>query len=98
VFLLVGHATSLLNWIVARYEQGVTIVSVCTGSFVFAETGLLDGRLATTYWFYSKLFRRRYPKVLLKPDIVLTRDKGLICSGSVSAMYYLGLHLIGDGE
>ena len=92
--LLPANATPLLDWIVTRYAQGVTIASVCTGSFVLAETGLLDGRLATTHWFYSKLFKRRYPKVLLKPDRVLTRDQGLICSGSVSAFYYLGLHLI----
>jgi transcriptional regulator GlxA family with amidase domain len=88
------NARSLLDWIITRYEQGVTIASVCTGSFVLAETGLLNGRLATTHWYYTKLFRRRYPKVLLEPDRVLTRDKGLICSGSVSAFYYLALHLI----
>lgn len=92
--LLPANAAPLLDWIVARYEQGVTLASVCTGSFVLAETGLLDGRLATTHWLYAKLFKRRYPKVLLEPDRVLTRDQGLICSGSVSAFYYLSLHLI----
>jgi len=92
--LLAANATSLLDWIIARYEQGTTIASVCTGSFVLAETGLLDGKLATTHWFYAKLFKRRYPKVVLDSDKVLTQDKGLICSGSVSAFYYLGLHLI----
>lgn len=92
--LLPANAAPLLDWIVDRYEQGAIIASVCTGSFVLAETGLLDGKLATTHWFYAKLFKRRYPKVVLEPDRVLTRDKGLICSGSVSAFYYLGLHLI----
>jgi len=91
---LPANATRMLEWIVARYEQGATIASVCTGTFVLAETGLLDGRLATTHWYYSKLFKRRYPKVLLEPERVLTRENGLICSGSVSAFYYLGLHLI----
>jgi len=91
---LPANARPFLDWIVSRYDQGATIASVCTGSFVLAETGLLDGRLATTHWIYSKLFKRRYPKVLLEPDKVLTRDKGLICSGSVSAFYYLALHLI----
>lgn len=91
---LPANATPLLDWIVARYEQGATIASVCTGSFVLAETGLLDGKRATTHWVYASLFKSRYPKVALEPDRVLTRDKGLICSGSVSAFYYLGLHLI----
>ena len=92
--LLPSNAAPLLNWIVDRYEQGAMIASVCTGSFVLAETGLLDGKPATTHWFFTKLFKRRYPKVLLEPDRVLTREKGLICSGSISAFYYLGLHLI----
>jgi transcriptional regulator GlxA family with amidase domain len=92
--LLPANAAPLLDWIVARYDEGVTIASICTGSFILAETGLLDGRQATTHWSYTKLFKRRYPKVLLKPDKILTRDKGLICSGSVSAYYYLALHLI----
>ena len=92
--LLPSNASPLLDWIVDRYEQGAMIASVCTGSFALAETGLLDGKLATTHWFFTKLFKRRYPKVLLEPDRVLTREKGLICSGSISAFYYLGLHLI----
>ncbi|OGR25098.1 MAG: hypothetical protein A2277_05770 [Desulfobacterales bacterium RIFOXYA12_FULL_46_15] len=91
---LPGISAPLLDWIVARYEQKTTIASVCTGSFVLGETGLLDDRRATTHWFFTKLFKRRYPKVLLEPDKVLTQDKGLICSGSVSAFYHLGLHLI----
>lgn len=91
---LPANASPMLDWIVARYEQGATIASACTGTFVLAETGLLDGRLATTHWFYTRLFKRRYPKVLLEPDRVLTRDQGLICTGAVSSFYYLGLHLI----
>ena len=89
-----ANVSSLLNWIVARYKQGTTIASTCIGSFVLAETGLLNGRLATTHWYYTSLFKRRYPKVLLDPDRVITRDQGLICTGAVSAFYYLGLHLI----
>ena len=94
VDLLPANASTMLDWIVGQYDQGASIATLCTGTFVLAETGLLDGRLATTHWLFSKLFQRRYPKVVLQPDRVLTRDKGLICSGSVSAFYYLGLHLI----
>lgn len=94
VELLRENAKDLLDWITTRYEQGVSIAALCTGTFVLAETGLLDGRLATTNWIFARLFRRRYPKVLLKPERILTQDKGLICSGAVSAFYNLGLHLI----
>jgi len=84
----------LLDWITARHQQGVVIAALCTGSFVLAETGLLDGRLATTNWVFARHFRRRYPKVLLHPERILTEDDGLICSGAVSAFYNLGLHII----
>jgi transcriptional regulator GlxA family with amidase domain len=94
VELLRENAKDLLDWITTRYAQGVSIVALCTGTFVLAETGLLDGRLATTNWIFARLFRRRYPKVLLKPERILTQDKGLICSGAVSAFYNLGLHII----
>lgn len=91
---LPANASPLLDWIVARYEHGAAIAGTCTGSFVLAETGLLDGRLATTHWAYTRLFKRRYPKVLLEPGRILTRDQGLICTGAVASFYYLGLHLI----
>jgi transcriptional regulator GlxA family with amidase domain len=94
VELLRENAKDMLDWIKARYEHGVSIAALCTGSFVLAETGLLDGRLATTNWIYARLFRRRYPKVLLKPERILTQDNGLICTGAVSAFYNLGLHFI----
>jgi transcriptional regulator GlxA family with amidase domain len=94
VELLRENAKDMLDWIMARYEHGVSIAALCTGSFVLAETGLLDGRLATTNWIYARLFRRRYPKVLLKPERILTQDNGLICTGAVSAFYNLGLHFI----
>ncbi len=94
VELLRDNAKDILNWITARYQQGVSIAALCTGSFVLAETGLLDDRLATTNWIYARLFRRRYPKVLLKPERILTQDRGLICTGAVSAFYNLGIHII----
>jgi transcriptional regulator GlxA family with amidase domain len=85
---------SLLAWITARHQQGAVIAAVCTGTFVLAETGLLDGRLATTNWVFARHFRRRFPKVLLHPERILTEDDGLICTGAASAFYNLGLHII----
>lgn len=88
------NSKDMLDWIIARYEKGVSVAALCTGTFVLAETGLLDGRLATTNWLYARLFRHRFPKVHLKPERILTQDKGLICSGTVSAFYNLGLYII----
>lgn len=94
VELLSNNARDMLGWIVKQYDQGASVAALCTGTFVLAETGLLDNRLATTNWLYARKFRRRYPKVHLKPDQILTKDKGLICSGTMTAFYNLGLHLI----
>ena len=84
----------LLTWITIRYKEGISIATLCTGTFVLAETGLLNGRIATTNWAFARLFRQRYPKVLLQPERILTEDSGLICSGSVSAFYNFGLSII----
>ena len=94
VELLSDNARDMLDWIVKQHDRGASIATLCTGTFVLAETGLLDNRLATTNWLYARKFRRRYPKVHLKPDQILTTDNGLICSGTSTAFYNLGLHII----
>lgn len=92
--LLCDNARAMLDWISDQYRRGARVATLCTGSFVLAETGLLDHRQATTNWLYVRKFRRRHPKVHLKPDRILTRDSGLICAGTSTAFYHLGLHLI----
>jgi transcriptional regulator GlxA family with amidase domain len=67
---------------------------MCTGTFVLAESGLLDGRAATTNWYFTRLFRQRYPWVRLQPERILTEDGGLICSGASTAIFHLGLFVI----
>lgn len=85
---------AVLAWLATHHRRGAVIGALCTGSFILAETGLLDGRRATTNWQYARLFRRRYPRVLLQPEKVMTEDSGLICSGAASSFFQLGLHLI----
>jgi transcriptional regulator GlxA family with amidase domain len=85
---------AILPWLVSHYERDVRVGASCTGVFVLAMTGLLDGRVATTNWQVIKPFRRRFPHVRLKPEHILTEDSGLICSGAVAAQYNLALYLI----
>lgn len=89
-----NNMAGFLGWAVDRYRHGTPIATMCTGTFVLAETGLLDGRAATTNWYFTRLFRRRYPRVLLQPERMLTEDEGLICSGASTAIFHLGLHVI----
>ena len=84
----------IIPWLKERYRKGERIGAMCTGSFVLASTGLLDGKIATTNWLFVNKFKRQFPDVRLKPNRVLTEDEGLICSGAITAMYNLALYLI----
>ncbi len=84
----------VLDWIIHRYKAQVPIAAMCTGVFLLAETGLLDGKTATTNWQFAKLFHRRYPEVRLRPEHILTEDSGLISTGAATSMFNLGLYII----
>jgi transcriptional regulator GlxA family with amidase domain len=83
-----------LSWIQRQYKQGAQVVSICSGAFLLAATGLLDGREATTHWACEQLFRERYPKVHLKSDQMITQDGALCCSGGASAYQDMALFLV----
>ncbi|MEZ4529030.1 MAG: helix-turn-helix domain-containing protein [Desulfobacterales bacterium] len=95
--LVVRHASpaeempDILDWLVHHRRQNTRIGAICTGVWVLAMTGLLDGKTATTNWQIVKSFRRQFPKVRLKPEQILTEDSGLICSGASTALYHLAL-------
>lgn len=82
------------EWLIDRYRRETNIAAMCTGTFILAETGLLDGKIATTNWQFARRFQRRYPKVHLRMERILTEEAGLICTGAATSMYNLGLHLI----
>jgi len=89
-----GLAKSAIPWIQAMYAGGADLVSVCTGAFVLAEAGLLDGRTATTHWFAMDEFRARYPKVQVLPERIIV-DEGRICtSGGATAVLNLMAYLV----
>lgn len=95
---VVNHVANLpdayLDWLKARHAEGRTLCGVCSGTFVLAEAQLLDGRRATTSWWLTKAFRRRYPLVDLQPREVLTEDGPMICGGSAASWSHVSLHLI----
>ena len=85
---------TIYQWLHESYEKGIIIAGVCTGTFLLAESGLLNGRTATTNWQFAKMFRRKYPEVNLKVEKILTEDANLICTGAVTSFFNLCLHLI----
>lgn len=72
----------------------VRVASNCTGAFLLAEAGLLDGREATTHWGFSTAFRQRYPQVDLHPEKLVTVDGHIACAGGGMAWWDLGVHLV----
>ncbi|HEJ84143.1 MAG TPA: GlxA family transcriptional regulator [Desulfobacteraceae bacterium] len=83
-----------VSWLKHHYAQGTHIASICTGAFVLAETGLLDGKTATTHWGAADEFRQRYPRVRLKPERLITDEGDLFCSGGMNAGTDLCLYLV----
>ncbi|WP_344222722.1 GlxA family transcriptional regulator [Kribbella sancticallisti] len=75
-------------------DCGVRIASICTGAFVLAQAGLLDGRRATTYWVQSGAFARRFPAVEVQPDVLFVEDGQIFTSAGAAAGIDLCLHLI----
>ncbi|HJQ01108.1 MAG TPA: helix-turn-helix domain-containing protein [Jatrophihabitans sp.] len=78
----------------ARIRPGTRMVSICTGSFVLAAAGLLDGRPATTHWAHAAEFRRLYPAVELDEGRLFVDDGDLLSSAGLAAGIDLCLHLI----
>ncbi|WP_116028036.1 GlxA family transcriptional regulator [Alloalcanivorax xenomutans] len=84
----------LIGWL--TQVRARRIASVCSGAFLLAEAGLLDGRRATTHWGACDSFRRRYPRVQLDAECIFVRDGNIWTSAGISAGIDLALALIED--
>lgn len=67
------------------YDRGARILSICSGSFLLAAAGILDGKRATTHWLYTELFKARFPKVDFQPDILYSIEGQVITSAGSAA-------------
>ncbi len=76
------------------HAAGARVMSVCTGAFVLAEAGLLDGRRATTHWGAAAELARRYPKVSVDPSVLYVDEGTVLTSAGVAAGLDLCLHVI----
>lgn len=85
---------SLVPWLQRQHARGACLGSVCAGSFLLAQTGLLNGRSATTHWNLVAQFKERYPQVHLQAQKMLIDEHDLITAGGVTAYFDLALHLV----
>lgn len=82
------------NWLRDAFQRGAIIASVCTGSFVLAEAGLLTEQVATTHWRAASAFRRRFPDIRLEADQLLIDNGQVICAGGATSFIDLCLYLV----
>lgn len=78
----------------AAYDNGARIVSICTGAFVLAEAGLLDGRRAATHWMYAATLAERYPAVAVDPAVLYVDEGRVLTSAGKAAGTDLCLHVV----
>lgn len=78
----------------AAHEAGARVVSLCTGAFVLAAAGLLDGRRATTHWAHTELLAERFPLVRVDPDVLYIDEGTVLTSAGKAAGMDLCLHIV----
>jgi transcriptional regulator GlxA family with amidase domain len=83
-----------IPWLMHHFEAGATIAAICAGSFFLAETGLLEGKRATTHWGLADEFHRRYPRVRLDPKLLIADEGRLLSSGACTSYIDLAVYLI----
>jgi transcriptional regulator GlxA family with amidase domain len=83
-----------LEAVVAAVDRGARVLSVCTGAFVLAAAGVLDGRRATTHWRYTEALARRYPAIDVDPDVLYVDDGPVITSAGTAAGIDACLHVV----
>ncbi|HEY1866619.1 MAG TPA: GlxA family transcriptional regulator [Candidatus Acidoferrales bacterium] len=91
-----AQSTKILSFVRSAARRGVRIASVCSGAYILAEAGLLDGRRATTHWRRTQHFLATYPKVKLEPDRIFVRDGEIWSSAGISAGIDLALALVAE--
>jgi transcriptional regulator GlxA family with amidase domain len=84
----------LVGAVRAAHEAGARVASLCTGAFVLAAAGLLDGRQATTHWAHTEVLAARYPRVEVDPDVLYVDNGSVLTSAGKAAAMDLCLHLV----
>lgn len=94
---LTGRYPELMTWLRRRYAAGASLYAACSGSIMLAESGLLDGRNATSHWGNGALFRQHYPRVRFHPEpALLCADATgrIVTAGGTTSWHDLALHIV----
>lgn len=88
------HQAEAVAAVKAAHANGARVLSVCTGAFLLAEAGLLDGRRATTHWMHAEELAQRYPKVQVDPRVLYVDEGDVMTSAGTAAGIDLCLHVV----
>ena len=84
----------LINWMEKQYRKGAELASICTGAFMLASSGLLDGKTCSTHWAAADTFRTMFPNVNLQTDQLITDENGIYTNGGAYSFLNLIIYLV----
>lgn len=84
----------LIDWIAKQYKDGAEVASICTGAFLLASTGLLDGKSCSTHWSAADNFKNMFPNVEIQPDKLITDEDGVYTNGGAYSFLNLMIYLV----
>ena len=84
----------LIDWVAEQYKNGAEVASICTGAFLLASSGLLNGKSCSTNWAVADNFRKMFPKVNLQIDKLITDENGIYTNGGAYSFLNLIIYLI----
>jgi transcriptional regulator GlxA family with amidase domain len=92
--LVIKKNALLIEWISRQYKTGAEIASICTGAFLLAATGMLEGKTCSTHWNAAADFKKMFPNINLQPDKLIAVQHGMYTNGGAYSFLNLILFLI----
>ena len=90
----IRKSSEVIDYIVRQYRKGAEVASLCTGTFLLAATGLLDGKVCATHWQAEAHFRKLFPELDLQPSKIVTDQQGVYTAGGAVSSLNLALYIV----
>jgi transcriptional regulator GlxA family with amidase domain len=84
----------LIDWIKKQYKNGAEVASICTGAFLLASTGLLNGKTCSTHWAFEDILKNLFPKINVQTENLITDENGIYTNGGAYSFLNLIIYLI----
>lgn len=88
------HNNPLIEWVTAKYKEGAEVASLCTGAFLLAAAGILNGKQCSTHWQAAEVFKQMFPELELKTEKIITDEQGVYTTGGALSSMNLILYLV----